>query len=53
MMQDMLLDTQHQVLQDAVKAHPNLGDAIIMLKVSPRLWEESLPLWSAALELYT
>lgn len=38
-MQDMVLDTQHQVLQDAVKAHPDLSDAIILLKVSFQ------PLW--------
>ena len=33
--QDIVLNTQHQVLEDAVKAHPDLADAIVLLKVSP------------------
>ena len=33
--QDMVLEIQHQTLQEAVKAHPNLSDAIILLKVAP------------------
>ena len=57
--QDMLLDTQHQVLEDAVEAHPNLRDAIILLKVSS-LPQESCPrlkplvFWvSSLLEVWT
>ena len=35
--QDMVLYIQQQTLQEAVKAHPNLSDAIILLKVDAPL----------------
>lgn len=35
-MQDMVLDTQQEVLQAAVKEQPNLAEAIILLKVWAR-----------------